>query len=567
MLFSGNEFSPLQVSGLTAWLDANSLSLADNASVSSWPDKSGNVAPFGQATTAQQPIFKTGIQNSKPVVRFDGVDDNLIITAPLSTNLLGSVNGVSFSPDSVYMAVAISVSPYVQIYKRSGNYFELLANPGTLPPNVARDCKFSPNGNYLTVVHSSTPFVTIYKRSGDTFTKLSNPATLPAANSYSVAWSHDSSLMAVAHATSPYITIYSVNTSTDTFTKEANPTDLPTGTCNGVSFDNTKTYLTVAVNSSPYLLTYKITAGPTFTKLTDPATLPTGPANDVQFSPNGNYLAFSHSVSPFLTVYSRSGDTFTKLSDPATLPGGTGNGVSWSTNSDYITVAHSIGVMTIYNLASNTLTKITTISSQPTGTVGNRSSYSPDGSLMAFGSSSGQYLTVYSKSGGTFTNLSRLDMFRNVSGATLFIVKKNTNYSNTANIFLASTTTATSSRILVQTATTPINSFGGRRLDADAFASVTDSPSATTNFQIFNGVIDYANSDIYMYVNNALRGSSTSFQTNGNSSDTNSASIGFSVGLATYFTGDIGEVLLFNRKLDATEISNIYNYLSVKWGI
>ena len=41
---------------------------------------------------------------------------------------------------------------------------------------------------FMAVAHDGTPFITIYKRSGDTFTKLANPATLPASNGLGVAF-------------------------------------------------------------------------------------------------------------------------------------------------------------------------------------------------------------------------------------------------------------------------------------------------------------------------------------------------------------------------------------------
>jgi hypothetical protein len=40
----------------------------------------------------------------------------------------------------------------------------------------------------MAVAHATSPFVTIYKRSGDTFTKLANPATLPTNFGYGVAF-------------------------------------------------------------------------------------------------------------------------------------------------------------------------------------------------------------------------------------------------------------------------------------------------------------------------------------------------------------------------------------------
>ena len=61
---------------------------------------------------------------------------------------------------------------------------------------------------YLAVAHASSPYITIYKRSGDTFTKLSNPSSRPTGNGEGCAFSPDGMYLAVAHATSPYITIY-----------------------------------------------------------------------------------------------------------------------------------------------------------------------------------------------------------------------------------------------------------------------------------------------------------------------------------------------------------------------
>ncbi len=47
-----------------------------------------------------------------------------------------------------------------------------LANPATLPTGYALDCAFDPTGTYLAVAHNNSPYITIYKRSGDAFTKL-----------------------------------------------------------------------------------------------------------------------------------------------------------------------------------------------------------------------------------------------------------------------------------------------------------------------------------------------------------------------------------------------------------
>jgi len=250
------------------------------------------------------------------------------------------------SEQRTYLAVGHATTPYITIYKRSGDTFTKLANPATLPPNVGYGTAFSPDGTYLAVSHTTTPFITIYKRSGDTFTKVADPATLPAGTGNGTAFSPDGTYLAVSHNNSPFITIY--KRSGDTFTKVANPATLPAGTGRGTAFSPDGTYLAVSHNNSPFITIYK-RSGDTFTKLANPATLPAGTGLGTAFSPDGTYLAVSHNNSPFITIYKRSGDTFTKLTNPATLPTSNGNGTAFSPDGTYLAVGHEVTpFVTIY---------------------------------------------------------------------------------------------------------------------------------------------------------------------------------------------------------------------------
>jgi DNA-binding beta-propeller fold protein YncE len=74
-----------------------------------------------------------------------------------------------------------------------------LADPATLPTGTGEGCAFDPTGTYLAVAHSNSPYITIYKRSGDTFTKLADPATLPTNNGYGCAFDPTGTYLAVAH--------------------------------------------------------------------------------------------------------------------------------------------------------------------------------------------------------------------------------------------------------------------------------------------------------------------------------------------------------------------------------
>lgn len=68
-------FVPTDIAGCTVWLNAGALVLSNNDPVASWTDLSGNGNNAVQATGSLQPLFKTAILNSQPVVRFDGLDD------------------------------------------------------------------------------------------------------------------------------------------------------------------------------------------------------------------------------------------------------------------------------------------------------------------------------------------------------------------------------------------------------------------------------------------------------------------------------------------------------------
>lgn len=77
-------WTPTSLSGGTAiWLDANThAGTADGTAMAQWNDTSGNAKHATQSSGSLKPLFKTGIQNSLPVFRFDGTDD--LMTTPSS---------------------------------------------------------------------------------------------------------------------------------------------------------------------------------------------------------------------------------------------------------------------------------------------------------------------------------------------------------------------------------------------------------------------------------------------------------------------------------------------------
>lgn len=218
-------------------------------------------------------------------------------------------NDVAFSSSGTYLAVAHLQPPYITIYKRSGDTFTKLPDPDTLPVQSgladyeADGVSFSPDENYLAVAHDDEPFVTIYKRSGDTFTKLPDPDTLPGGVGAGVSFSSNGSYLAVAHNDPPCIAIY--KRSGDTFTKLPEPDVAPSAT-NGrtVSFSSDDRYLAISLDISPYLTIYRKT-GDEFTKLPDRDVVSAISSFGATFSSNNMFLAVAVAADPYVVIYKR----------------------------------------------------------------------------------------------------------------------------------------------------------------------------------------------------------------------------------------------------------------------
>ena len=73
----------LQLDGGLLWLDATTITgVADGARLTTWPDLSGNSNDAAN-TDDPRPLYQTNVQNSLPVVEFDGTDAALDITASM----------------------------------------------------------------------------------------------------------------------------------------------------------------------------------------------------------------------------------------------------------------------------------------------------------------------------------------------------------------------------------------------------------------------------------------------------------------------------------------------------
>jgi hypothetical protein len=72
------------LSGLKMWLKADAGLTKNGNTVAQWADQAGNGANATQATVSRQPVFVTTAINGKPAVQFDGADDFMEFTLPVS---------------------------------------------------------------------------------------------------------------------------------------------------------------------------------------------------------------------------------------------------------------------------------------------------------------------------------------------------------------------------------------------------------------------------------------------------------------------------------------------------
>lgn len=166
------------------------------------------------------------------------------------------------------------------------------------------------------------------------------------------------------------------------------------------------------------------------------------------------------------------------------------------------------------------------------------------------------------------------DLARNVSGATIYLVYKHATTATTQRIIFAVNRNANAGFVRISLDDGLTNSrtrTGGRTLDADSFASVTGSAVIGTNYLYRSSVFDYANTDLFNFVDGVADGSTTSFQTATTTSDTAalSATIGASTGAppGAFFSGQIAEILVYHTAHTTAQRLTVETYLKNKWGL
>ena len=133
-------------------------------------------------------------------------------------------------------------------------------------------------------------------------------------------------------------------------------------------------------------------------------------------------------------------------------------------------------------------------------------------------------------------------------------------------VFFSINSSASSTRARINYMTSVGYVAGGRRLDADTFASISEGEANTADAAVV-GLFEWANSNLSLYVNGVLENSTASFQTDGNTTD--AASLQTTVGATNagvaQWDGRIYQVIA--GVPNTTDMSELSTFLLDKMGL
>jgi len=144
----------------------------------------------------------------------------------------------------------------MQLLKRSGNTYTSLSLPSSKPtayPNLGSSCAFSLDDEHLAMTSRDSPYLYVWKRTGDTFTALPNLPDLPIARGESVRYSPDGSQLLFGYDDGDHLTIY--NRDGDNYTVAANPPGVDI-LISDAQYSPDMKYIAVNLRQSPYFLLF-----------------------------------------------------------------------------------------------------------------------------------------------------------------------------------------------------------------------------------------------------------------------------------------------------------------------
>jgi WD40 repeat protein len=320
---------------------------------------------------------------------------------------------LSWSPDGLYLAVGMTVSPWFAIYKRDGDKLTKLTaelSGADIPASRVSGLDWSPNGRLLIPQVTDDPdghsWYPLVLSDDGSFTNASTfgPGI---ANANGIQFSPDGNYLAIVSTSSPYLKWYKIDYEFNISKTLLNPTDLPTGLVRDVAWSPDGQYLALFATTPEPVMIYK-RAGDSLAKLKDAAALPKNryPSTTYwgRWSPDGKYLAVVSGDIPGLLMYQQNGDVFTLLNDDNGFvpnldqPGPFGQvySVEWSPDAKYMAIGLDGYGAIVYHMGSTlAFEEMPTPSGWPGPVHGAALAWSPDGKHLAIQTHASPYFYWY----------------------------------------------------------------------------------------------------------------------------------------------------------------------------
>ena len=138
--------SPLQISGCTLWLSADSISgKSNNDTLGSWRDLSGNNNDAIQANVLLKPVYHTNIINSKPAVNFTQASSQYMVSTLAASQpyTLFIVGRTGVGAGNQYLVDGVAVNTGVMSGGAGNNTFTMFSG------NVLSASATPTNFNYV----------------------------------------------------------------------------------------------------------------------------------------------------------------------------------------------------------------------------------------------------------------------------------------------------------------------------------------------------------------------------------------------------------------------------------
>ncbi len=192
-------------------------------------------------------------------------------------------------------------------------------------------------------------------------------------------------------------------------------------------------------------------------------------------------------------------------------------------------------------------------------------------------------LTILEFDGNDFMDIdsAAFGMLRNVESATMIGVlttERNSSNRGMRALMVSSGTNSAGTRAginLFDSFGTSIGGTGdfglaGRRLDSDEFQRIEGGELTPGQLSTMTGVFDYQAGELTLLVDGEQETQVSDFQTAGNTSDTDSLNIRIGADAVLgnprgFFTGQIAELMVFDRALSVEEIGDVESYIFDKW--